>query len=121
MVDFDPKSLNPKENAKLKIDASLMPANLDFTVELNGKTYFRRSMEGNKADYDDLFVPPGVQEFRATAQRNGIQKASNTVSTEFKAKKKKTLKVELRTQGRPADSGMPEDLYPDSQLVVTLK
>ena len=27
-VDFDPRTLNPKENARLKIDAKQMPANL---------------------------------------------------------------------------------------------
>jgi hypothetical protein len=120
-VDFDPKLLNPKENARLKIDANQMPANLDFAIELNGKTYFRRSTAGSKAEYEDLFVPPGVQEFRVTALSNGIQKVSNIASTEFKAKKKKTLKIELRTQGKSASAGMPGDLYPDSQLVVTLK
>jgi serine/threonine protein kinase len=121
MVDFDPKGLNPKENARLKIDANQMPANLEFAIELNGKLYFRRSTAGGKAEYDDFFVPPGIQEFRVTAQSNGVQKVSNIASTEFKAKKKKTLKIELRTQGRSADAGMPKDLYPDSQLVVTLK
>jgi eukaryotic-like serine/threonine-protein kinase len=120
-VDFDPRALNPKENARLKIDANQMPANLDFTIELNGKIYFRRSAAGNRAEYEDLFVPPGVQEFRVTAQSNGMQKASNIASTEFKAKKKKTLKIELRTQGNSANAGVPKDLYPDSQLVVTLK
>ncbi len=121
MVDFDPKALDPKENAKIKIDASQMPANLDFSIEMNGKVYFQRSIAGNKAEYDDLYVPPGVQEFRVVAQKNGVEKSSNTVSTEFKAKKKKTIKVELRTQGQSGSAGMPSDLYPDSQLVVTLK
>ena len=121
IVDFDPKALDPKENAKIKIDASQMPANLDFSIEMNGKVYFQRSVAGNKAEYDDLFVPPGVQEFRVLAQKNGVEKSSNTVSMEFKAKKKKALKVELRTQGQSGSSGMPSDLYPDSQLVVTLK
>jgi len=121
MVDFDPKALDPKENAKIKIDASQMPANLDFSIEMNGMVYFQRSIAGNKAEYDDLYVPPGVQEFRVIARKNGVEKSSNTVSTEFKAKKKKTIKVELRTQGQSGSAGMPSDLYPDSQLVVTLK
>jgi hypothetical protein len=121
MVDFDPKTLDPKENAKIKIDASQMPANLDFSIQMNGKVYFQRSIAGNKAEYDDLFVPPGVQEFRVVVQKNGVEKSSNTVSMEFKAKKKKTLKVELRTQGQSGSAGMPSDLYADSQLVVTLK
>lgn len=120
-VEFDPNTLNPKENARLKIDAKQMPANLDFTIEMNGKIYFRRSKVGDKAEYEDLFVPPGAQEFRVTARSGEVQKASNIASTEFKAKKKKTLKIELRTQGKPAVAGMPQELYPDSQLVVTLK
>jgi len=44
------------------------------------------------------------------------------VSAEFKAKKKKTLKIELRTQGqKDAAAGMPAGVYADSQIVVTLK
>ena len=120
-VDFDPKTMNPKENSRLIIDATRMPPNLDFTVEMNGKIYFRRSVAGNKPQYEDLFVPPGVQEFHAIARNGEMQKASNTVSDEFKAKKKKTLKIELRIQGQNASAGMPQDLYPTAQLVLTLK
>jgi hypothetical protein len=88
---------------------------------MNGKIYFRRSAAGNKPQYEDLFVPPGVQEFHAIARNGEMQKASNTVSDEFKAKKKKTLKIELRIQGQDASAGMPQDLYPTAQLVLTLK
>jgi serine/threonine protein kinase len=120
-VDFNPKSLDPKENARLKIEADQVPANLDFIVEMNGKVYLRRSAEGNKREFDDLYVPPGVHEFRVTAGSGSIQKNSNTVSTEFKAKKRHTLKIELRTQGGATGAGMPQGLYPDTQLVLTLK
>jgi hypothetical protein len=120
-VDFDPKALNPKENSRLTIDAYHMPANMDFTVEMNGKIYFRRSAAGNKPQYEDLFVPPGIHEFQAIARNGEVQKASNIASTEFKAKKKNTLKIELRIQGQDASAGMPQDLYPTSQLVLTLK
>ena len=65
-----------------------MPAGVDFTVEMNGKLYLQRSVEGNKKQFDDLYVPPGVQEFRVTARSGAVEKTSNTVSTEFKAKKK---------------------------------
>jgi hypothetical protein len=61
-----------------------------------------------------------VQEFRVTANNGSVAKASNTVSLEFKAKKKNTLKIELRSQGATAGAGMPEGLYPDSQIVITL-
>ena len=120
-LDFNPKSLDSKTNARLKIEANEIPANVDFTVELNGKLYLRRSAEGNKAEFDDWYVPPGIHEFRVTAMSNGVQKVSNTVSTEFMPKKRHTLKIELRTQGRPPGSGVPQGLYPDTQIVLTLK
>ena len=120
-VDFNPKALDPKASAKLKIEAGQMPASLDFTVEMNGKLYLRRSAEGNKTEFDDLYVPPGVQEFRVTAGSGSVRKSSNTVSLEFKAKKRHTLRIELRTQGIAPGAGVPQDLYPDTQLVLTLK
>jgi eukaryotic-like serine/threonine-protein kinase len=120
-LDFDPKTLDPKLNAKLKIDSKLMPAGVDFTVELNGKLYFHKTSAGSDASDDELFVPPGVQEFRVTAKSGSIKKASNTVSAEFKAKKRITLKIELRTQGASPDSGVPQGIYADTQIVATLK
>jgi serine/threonine-protein kinase len=120
-VDFNPKSLDPKANAKLKIEADHMPASLDFTVEMNGKIYLRRSAEGNQAEFDDWYVPPGVQEFRVTAGSGAMRKSSNTVSTEFKSRKKHTLKIELRTQGSSDHAGVPQGLYADTQIVLTLK
>jgi serine/threonine-protein kinase len=120
-LDFNPKSLDPKANARLKIEANQMPAGLDFTVEMNGKLYMRRSAEGNKAEFDDFYVPPGVQEFRVTAESGPVRKSSNTVSLEFAPKKRHTLKIELRTQGASTGAGVPQDLYPDSQIVLTLR
>jgi serine/threonine-protein kinase len=120
-LDFDPKTLDPKLNARLKIDAKQMPAGVDFTVELNGKLYFHKTSAGRDAPDDELFVPPGVQEFRVTAKSGSIKKASNTVSAEFKAKKRITLKIELRTQGASPDAGVPQGIYPDTQIVVALK
>ncbi len=120
-LDFNPKSLDPKANARLKIDAVQVPAALDFTVEMNGKRYLRRSAEGNKTEFDDLYVPPGVQEFRVTAESGSVRKSSNTVSTEFVAKKRHTLKIKLRTQGTPTGAGVPQGLYADTQIVLTLK
>jgi serine/threonine-protein kinase len=120
-LDFNPKALDPKANAKLKIEADQMPASLDFTLEMNGKLYLRRSAEGNKTGFDDLYVPPGVQEFRVTAGSGSVHKSSNTVSTEFMAKKRHTLKIELRTQGSPTGAGVPQGLYADTQIVLTLK
>lgn len=120
-LDFDPKALDPKQNAKLKIDAKRMPAGLEFTVEMNGKLYFRKTSAGSNAPDDELFVPPGVQEFRVTAKSAAVKKTSNTVSAEFKAKKRMTMKIELRNPGMSPGEGIPQGLYPDAQLVVSLK
>jgi eukaryotic-like serine/threonine-protein kinase len=120
-LDFNPKALDPKANARLKIDALRMPPAVDFTVELNGKLFLRRSAEGNKSEFDDFFVPPGVQEFRVTAASGAVRKISNAVSLEFAPKKRHTLKIELRTQGAAAGTGVPQGLYPDTQIVLTLK
>ena len=120
-LGFDPTTLDPKQNAKLKIDASQLPAELSFTVEMNGKTYLRKADAATRVQDRDFFVPPGVQEFRVTASNGAIEKSSNTVSTEFKAKKKNTLKIELRTEGAPPGAGIPQGIYRDTQIVVNLK
>ncbi len=119
-VDFDPKSLDTNTNAKLKIDPPHVPDTVQFTVEMNGKKYYEWSGAGNKSEYQNLFVPPGVQEFRVTGRSDGAEVASNIVSTEFKAKKRKTLKIELRNK-KPAKGEAVPPLSSDSQLFVTLK
>jgi hypothetical protein len=116
-LDFNPLTLNPKENAKLRIDASGMPKGLDFMVEMNGKVYARTSGGAGQ----DAFVPPGIQEFRVSAKSGAVQQTSNTANVNFLPKKKYTLKIELRMKGRPASAGMPQGLYPDTQIVITLK
>lgn len=120
-VAFDPRQLDPATNAKLKIEADHFPENVAFTVEMGGKIYFERSGGNNQNMFEDLFVPPGVTEFRVIAGVGANRKTSNIVSAEFKPKKKKTLRIELRTQGQGSGSGVPSGVYPDSQIVVALK
>jgi serine/threonine-protein kinase len=120
-VDFDPKQLDPNANAKLKIEADHFPANVAFTVEMGGKVYFERGGNNNQQLFEDLYVPPGVTEFRVIAGEGANRKTSNIVSAEFKPKKKKTLRIELRTLGQKNGSSVPSGVYPDSQIVVTLK
>src|SRR5262249_28234842 len=120
-VPFDPKTLDPKQNAKLKIDSKHMPAGVDFAGEMNGKRYFQRISAGSNAQNDELFVPPGRQEVGVTAKNGAVKKVSNTVSAEFKAKKKLTLKIELRSQGASPEATAPQGLYADTQIVVALK
>ncbi|MEQ1354083.1 MAG: hypothetical protein ABLT11_08690, partial [Candidatus Acidiferrum sp.] len=120
-VTFDPKQLDPNANAKLKIEAEQFPENVDFTVEMNGRVYFDRGAAKSQKVFEDLYVPPGVVEFRVIAGAGANRKTSNIVSEEFKPKKKKTLRIELRTQGQKSGSGIPAGVYSDSQVIVTLK
>jgi serine/threonine protein kinase len=120
-VDFDPKQLDSETNAKLKIEAEHFPDNVAFTVEMGGKVYFERGGNNNQQLFEDLYVPPGVTEFRVIAGEGANRKTSNIVSAEFKPKKKKTLRIELRTQGQKNGSAVPSGVYGDSQIVVTLK
>ena len=120
-LGFDPKALNPNENAKIRIEADHFPKNADFTVEMNGKAYFRRPAGATETNFENLFVPPGIWEFRVVAGTGANRAVSNIVSAEFKAKKRRTLKIELRIQGKGVDAGRPQGIYADSQIFVTLK
>ncbi|MGD0964441.1 MAG: protein kinase [Candidatus Acidiferrales bacterium] len=120
-VDFDPKSLDSNANAKLRIDPPRVPGSVEFTVEMNGKKYYQWSGSGNKSEYQNLFVPPGVHEFRVVGRTDDAKVASNIVSTEFRAKKRKTLKIELRNQSKAARGTDLPLLSADSQIFVTLK
>jgi serine/threonine-protein kinase len=120
-VGFDPTNLSSNKNARLKIETEHVPPMLDFTIEMNGKVYLRWNTSDKTADNKDLFVPPGVQEFRVTAESGSIRKASNIVSTEFKVKKKKTLKIEFRDQDTSGKSQSPAELSETSQIFATLK
>jgi serine/threonine-protein kinase len=118
-VAFDPKTLDPKQNTRLKLELDHFPAGLAFTIAMNGKTYFKGSA-GNKAEYDNLFVPPGVHEFRVTVRGGSVQKASNIVSAEFLANKRMVLKVEFRPSAN-GSSGASSALDPAAQIVASLK
>jgi eukaryotic-like serine/threonine-protein kinase len=118
-VAFDPKTLDPRQNTRLKLELDHFPAGLAFTIAMNGKTYFKGSA-GNKAEYDNLLVPPGVHEFRVTVRGGSVQKASNIVSAEFLANKRMVLKVELRPLAK-GSSGASPALDPAAQIVASLK
>ena len=117
-LGFDPKTLDPKQNARLKINTEHFPASVNFIVEMNGKLFYQKTTAATKVEDEKLFVPPGVQEFRVIAKSDATEKTSNTVSTEFKAKKGHTLNIELRIEGV---KGVPQGLYPGTQIVLSLK
>jgi hypothetical protein len=118
-VAFDPKTLDPKQNARLKLELDHFPAGLAVTVEMNRKVYLKAEV-GDKAALENLFVPPGVQEFRITVRGGGVQKTSNIVSAEFLANKRMTLKVEFRLPAG-GSSGSSPTLDPAAQIVASLK
>jgi predicted Ser/Thr protein kinase len=117
-LGFDPRKLDPKTNAKMKIDLSHLPMGLPYVVQMNGKVYLR-GITGEKTDLDNLYVPPGTQKFQVTMKSGGQQKASNTVSQEFKAKKRETLRIELTKQTKPAASSA-DPLGGDAKIVLSL-
>jgi serine/threonine-protein kinase len=118
-VAFDPQKLDPKQNTRLKIDMESLPSSASFVVDMDGKTFFKGSML-TSSTYNNLYVPPGVHEFRVTVSAGNIQKKSKIVSAEFIAKKRMTLKVELRTLANGAPP-VPAVLDANSLVVATLK
>ncbi|HEX4285325.1 MAG TPA: serine/threonine-protein kinase [Terracidiphilus sp.] len=115
-VDFNPKTLDAKQNTRLKLDMSKVPSALPFQVQMDGKLYFRGTA-GNKAEFDMLFAPPGMHEVRITVGTGSNAKSSNIVSGDFVAKKRMSLKIELR----PSPAGSTGALDPSTQVVATLK
>jgi serine/threonine protein kinase len=117
-VDFDPNTLKPNESARLRIEADHFPASLGFTIEMDGKIYLERGVKPQTV-FDNLYAPPGIHEFRVTAGLGATHKISNIVSTDFRARKKKTLRIELRDKNNA--NVTPQSLNSDSLLVLTLK
>jgi predicted Ser/Thr protein kinase len=116
---FNPKMLDPKTNARLRVDLKHVPDGLTFTIEMNNKPYLH-AVAGQKGSFDDLFVPPGVQEFSVVFEGAGQQKSSNIVSDQFKAKKRRTLHIELMGETK-APAVVQGALNGDGQLFLSLK
>ena len=84
---------------------------------MDGKVYFERGVKP-QTTFENLYAPPGIHEFRIVAGLGATHKTSNIVSTDFRARKKKTLRIELRDK---SSAGVPQSLTSDTQLVLTLK
>jgi serine/threonine-protein kinase len=115
---FDPRKLDPNKNAKLKIDLGKFPNGLAFTVEMNKGTYLRFTT-GDGASLDNLYVPPGVQQFRVILKAGGQEWDSNIAKEDFKAKKRSTLKIQLSEQGK-AQSKITLPIAKDAQLTASI-
>jgi serine/threonine protein kinase len=97
---FDPRKADPNKNGKLKIDVSKFPKGLPFTVTMNNKPYIH-FITGDGSSLDNLYAPPGMQQFQISFKSAGQEWDSKPVSSDFKAKKTKTLKVQLLDKGSP--------------------
>ena len=113
--------LDANQNAKLSVETEHFPAEVAFTIEMNGKIYLQQKGGRSQTVMEGLLVPPGVHELRIVAESGAVRITSNIVSAEFKAKKRRTLRVELRFLGKGPDDGRPKGLYADSQIVASLK
>jgi hypothetical protein len=118
-LGFDPKTLDSKKNSKLKIDLSHFPPGLSFTVEMDGKLYYK-GPAGSKSDYDNMLVPPGEHQFRVTVSGGTVQKTSNAATGQFVAKKRMALKVELKRKANGITVSSPV-LDTGTQVAATLK
>src|ERR1700722_3645596 len=95
---FDPRKADPDKNGKLKIDVSKFPKGLPFTVSMNNKSYIH-FITGDGSNLNNLYAPPGMQQFQVSFKSGGQEWDSKPLSSDFKAKKGKTLKVQLLMNG----------------------
>lgn len=115
---FDPRKLDPNKNAKLKIELAKFPNGLPFTVQMNSGLYLHFTT-GDGASLDNLYVPPGTQQFRVILKTGGQEWDSKVASDDFKAKKRSTLKIQLTEQGK-VQSKITLPIAKDAQLSVSI-
>jgi hypothetical protein len=102
-------ALTPDTAAKVHLDMGRIPPSLTLVLLMDGKPLYTRT--AGVGDSGDQLVPPGSHSFQViSATGTTPLGASNTVSGDFKAKKNKTLRVELR------DNSSGETLKRDSQI-----
>jgi hypothetical protein len=76
-------------------------------------------VSGDKTDLDNLYIPAGAHALSVQIKSGGQAFDSNAVNDTFKAKKKKTLKIEILQNGNP----LPSPTVPlpkDAQVSVSL-
>ncbi|MGD1107785.1 MAG: serine/threonine-protein kinase [Terracidiphilus sp.] len=114
---FDPRKADPNKNGKLKIDVSKFPKGLPFTILMNKQPYIH-FITGDGSSLDNLYAPPGMQEFRVSFKSAGQEWDAKPLSSDFKAKKTKTLKVQLLEKGK-AESKITLPISKDAQLSIS--
>ncbi len=114
---FDPRKADPNKYGKLKIDVSKFPKGIPFTVTMNNKPYIH-FITGDGSNLDNLYAPPGMQQFQVSFKSGGQEWDSKPVSSDFKAKKTKTLKVQLLDKGS-AESKITLPVSKDAVLSIS--
>ncbi len=116
---FDPRKARCRtQNARLKIDLAKFPNGLPFSIEMNKQPYLH-FVTGDGASLDNLFVPPGVQQFRVVLRTGGQEWDSNVAKDDFKAKKRVTLKIQLMKDGK-VQPNITLPISRDAQLFLSL-
>jgi serine/threonine protein kinase len=86
--------------ARLHIDDGRLPNSVSFMVLMDGQVVFQRGILPDGQDHparEDILVRAGDHEFRVVAASGTIAIGdSNTVRQEFKSKKRKNLRIEMR-------------------------
>ena len=65
---------------------------------MNNKSYIH-FITGDGSNLNNLYAPPGMQQFQVSFKSGGQEWDSKPLSSDFKAKKGKTLKVQLLMNG----------------------
>jgi hypothetical protein len=73
---------------------------------------------GDGTSLDNLYAPPGMQQFQVSFKSNGQEWDSKPVSSEFKAKKTKTMKVQLFDGDNPV-SKITVPIAKDAMLAIS--
>jgi tRNA A-37 threonylcarbamoyl transferase component Bud32 len=86
--------------ARLHIDDGRLPNSVSFMVLMDGQVLFQRGALPEGQDHparEDILIRAGDHEFRVVAAAGTVAIGdSNTVRQEFKSKKKKNLRIEMR-------------------------
>jgi hypothetical protein len=114
---FDPRKADPNKNGKLKIDVSKFPKGIPFTVSMNKQPYLH-FVTGDGTSLDNLFAPPGMQQFQVSFKSGGQEWDSKPVSSDFKAKKTKTMKIQLFVDDNP-QSKITVPIAKDALLAIS--
>jgi len=114
---FDPRKADPNKNGRLKIDVGKFPKGLPFTISMNNRPYVH-FITGDGSNLDNFYAPPGMQQFQVSFKSGGQEWDSKPVSSDFKAKKTKTLKVQLLDKGS-AESKITLPVSKDAVLSIS--